>query len=212
MNKPACLIKICGMKDPELAAKTVHMGAQFIGIIMHPPSVRYVDSKQATIIAKHVKQAGGIPVAVFVEQNAKEMLALCKTTGINSVQLHGDTPRKTQHQLPQSIQRIYVIPVSSDGILLENPPTKILNKQRDLLLFDNTKAGSGKTFNWNQFPYTDDFPFLVAGGLNPDNVQQAISQLKPNGVDCSSGVENSPGVKSEKLIREFIDKVMISNH
>ena len=210
------IIKICGIRDPQLAVEAVKMGADYIGIMMHKPSKRYVDMKTAKNIADAVKRANGIPIAVFVDTPAQEIKIICENLAVNVVQLHGAISRKGHRYLPEFIKRIYVVHVDNDGNIHQdiNSDLKNLNKQRDLLLFDAIKGGNGKQFPYNNFHTTnfpallgearEGLPFLLAGGLTPDNVSSAIATVKPQGVDVSSGVERSPGIKDKTLIKRFI--------
>lgn len=203
------VIKICGLKDPDIAVEAVRLGAAYIGLMMYQQSKRYIDIDTATIIADVVKAVNGIPVNVFVDATADEMLANCQKTGVTVVQLHGAIARREHHKLPNEIQRIYVLHVDSSGHILEDVDEGIstLNSQRDLLLFDGVKGGSGQPFAWEKFvnPYT--IPFFLAGGLSTDNVATAIKICRPNGVDVSSHVENKKGDKDKNRIAAFIAQV-----
>lgn len=209
------IIKICGITDPELAATAVKLGTHYVGIMMYNLSKRYVNLNTAKTIAAHVTRAGGIPVGVFVDTPAHEIKSICQLCDINVVQLHGDISRRGHQYLPESLQRIYVLHVNDDGTI--NADTthglEYLDNQRDMLLFDGLKGGSGRVFNHNKFSYHGKIPFLCAGGLNPDNISTAIVTMRPYGVDVSSGVENAHGVKDKMLIKQFINNVNQSvNH
>ena len=99
-------IKICGLRSVPMAEEAVRAGGHFIGIVCHPASKRYVDSNTARDIAQAVLARGGIPVAVFVDHSAPEMLAFCQFTGINVVQLQGANARHDHPLLPKYYQRI----------------------------------------------------------------------------------------------------------
>jgi phosphoribosylanthranilate isomerase len=203
------LIKICGIRDPLIATACARAGADFIGIVFHPDSPRYVDVTQATAIADAAKKSGVIPVAVFTDQNTETMLKICQITGINTVQLHGKNARQSHHLLPKDFHRIYVRTVNSIGTILNDDEEnmKNLNVTGDYLLFDNEKGGSGMTFGWSGFHYAGPFRWFLSGGLTPDNVISGIEQLMPTAVDVSSGVEKSPGQKDIRLIEEFIARI-----
>lgn len=204
---PSTIIKICGIIDPELAVNAVRLDANYIGIVMDKHSKRYVNIQQAKVIANSVNKAGGVPIAVFVDTPANEMLAICGECDIKTVQLHGSISRKEHRHLPHSFERIYTIPVNQNGIPCPDIDDGLehLDDKRDFILFDGVKGGSGQAFNWNRFKHTSKFPFLLAGGLTPDNVATAINTLRPNGVDVSSGVEKKLGLKDIKLIKQFIE-------
>lgn len=206
-------IKICGVRDPETALFAAKSGANFIGIIFHPASVRNVDILQAEKIAAAAKQNGAIPVAVFVNTNADQILKICQIARINTVQLHGNISRQQHHLLPPDFSRIYVQTVNEQGDIQDDVDIglKYLNAKRDYLLFDNIQAGSGTTFNWTNFSYQGTMPWFFSGGLTVDNVNDAIQRFHPTVVDVSSGVEKTPGEKDHQLICQFIDKVKTGN-
>jgi phosphoribosylanthranilate isomerase len=207
--KSQTLIKICGITDPLLAQETVAMGAHFVGLIMHQKSNRYVKPETAKIIAQEIKKAGGVPVAVFVDDDADAMKLICEYCEISIVQLHGSHARQTHSLLPENYQRIYVMPVNPNGNILSDHDGGLtyLNPIRDKLLFDNIEGGTGTSFNLTNFKYHGPFNYFIAGGLTPQNVNAVITQISPAGVDVSSGVESSSGKKDKNLINLFIRAV-----
>ncbi len=205
----SALIKICGIKDPTLAYDAVRIGAHYIGIMTFSKSKRYVDIDTAKKIAQATQQAGGIPVAVFVNADAHEMQSFCQATEIDTVQLHGNLSRSSHHLLPDTIKRIYAIAVDSDGKIQRDTDggQSKLKKDRDQLLFDHIHPGSGIPFQITHFQANTDFSYFLAGGLTPDNVTTAIQLTSPNAVDVSSGVEKISGIKDRCLIESFIQAV-----
>lgn len=203
MDNPG--IKICGIRTAEMAQAVVKAGADFIGVVCHPGSKRFVDVATARDITAATYAAKGLPVAVFVNHSAEQMLRFCQDTGIKIVQLNGDLSREEQHLLPEEYQRIYVCPVDETG-----PKTAVLQGlsacdiQRDYLLFDHANSGSGRTFVWHTLEYRGPFRIGIAGGLSKDNVNAAVQTFHPCFVDVSSRVENPSGEKDIHLIREFI--------
>ncbi len=198
------LIKICGISQPQIAAVAATAGANFIGIVFHPQSSRYVNIQQAIAIAKATVTAGAIPVAVFVNQNANEMHNICLQTTIHTVQLHGDLSRSQHYLLPKNYTRIYVQNLLDNGHIINNIGLQYLDPGRDFILIDNTEAGSGNIINYQQIDYNLPFRWLIAGGLSAKNVNDVINYLQPHGVDVSSGVELSKGNKDCVLIQQFI--------
>lgn len=204
MNKT--LIKICGITTAELAEQAAIAGANYIGIVFHPDSPRYVNVKQAKAIATAAKQHGAQPVAIFTHHTAQVMQQICDEAGINIVQLHGTIARKEHALLPSTFKRIYVHPITESGSFLTINDDSISNcdKSRDFLLFDSMTPGQGKMFNWKNFNYGGCFSWFLAGGLTCNNVGKAIELLHPTAVDVSSGVEKKPGEKDINLITKFI--------
>lgn len=203
------LIKICGIRDPEIATQASLAGANLIGIIFHHLSPRFVTPTQATQIARATIKSGAIPVAVFVNQTANEMLNICETTKIKTVQLHGEIARAHHHLLPDEFQRIYVQTVPN---LKSDAGLQYLLPHRDFILIDHSDSGQGKKINWTTFRYEWPFRWLLAGGLTAINVPDAINLLQPDGVDVSSGVESTVGHKDIALIQQFISSVRGFTH
>ena len=173
------LIKICGITEPELAFKAAQLGADFIGLIFYKQSKRYVNIEQAIAIAEHAQQGGAQPVGVFVEHTAEEIIAICQQTGINIVQLHGETARYTQPELPAEFQRIYVVNVNYDGTIIADKKIKYLRQAHDFILYDGLDHGSGRAFYLDNFSPLAQFRFFLAGGLNANNVKLAITKVNP---------------------------------
>jgi len=201
------IIKICGIRDAEMATLAAEEGANLIGIIFHSSSPRNVSLEQAINISNAAKKARALPVAVFTNQTDIEMRAICEATNIQIVQLHGTTARAHHHFLPKEFQRIYVLNMTEQGELLTDSGLEYLDPARDMILIDHPEAGSGKMINYKKFNYPFQFPWLLAGGLTPNNVAMMIDKLRPNGVDVSSGVEVSRGHKDISLIKQFIKEV-----
>lgn len=195
------LVKICGITSPEMATYAAKRGAAYIGIVLCQKSVRYVSLDNAKIIAEAAKLAGAIPVAVFTETNADEIVRMANVIGVDVVQLHGRLSRAALTDLQQKFQVIYAVDDSH-----QIPST--LRSDKDFLLFDGVQPGSGQILNWTEIKLPKNMRCFLAGGLTAKNVAEAISIVKPYVVDVSSGVERAPGVKDEALINSFIESVL----
>jgi len=158
--------------DPKTAAYAVQKGANFIGILFSKVSPRRVSCEEGKAIANAVRAAGGEPVAVFADETLDEMQTIIDALELNVVQLHGDVPRSFCDQL--HLQKIYVAD--------ENPLPKSLDRQTDFLLFEN------------QLVKSEGFRFFIAGGLNGENVQEAIQKNQPQGVDVSRGARDPAAI------------------
>ena len=207
MSNP--LIKICGIRSANMAQQAVAAGANFIGIICHLGSMRYVDDAIAKEIAQITRAEGGVPVAVFVDHNAVQMRSFCERNEIDVVQLHGDKARTEHGKLPQHYQRIYACPVGDAGIRPEDlTQLEVCDLQRDYVLFDHTQAGSGQAFAWESLTYSGPLRTGIAGGIHSGNVREMLDILAPELVDISSGVESGiAGGKDIRLISDFIQTV-----
>lgn len=199
-------VKICGVTDPETAYFAATSGADYVGIIFAKESPRFVDPDRALAIAKAAKKGGAKVIGVFVEQDAEAMQKIADRLGLDGVQLHGEVARMSHGELSENLIRFYVCPISSDGFSLEEDHQGFdaLDKERDFLLYDGIRPGSGKSFDWDVFEPRPDFNFILAGGLNPENVSLAIKKQQPDGVDVASGVEKPRLKKCYKLIQAFI--------
>ena len=201
------VIKICGLKDPEMATFAVNEGAAFIGLIFERSSHRFVEIEQAKEIAIAVKEVGATPVGVFTSHRASEIEEIRATTGLECVQLHGKKAREAHLHLPSHLMRLFTCHVEESGAILEENLIG-LDPKRDFIFYDGVTPGSGHAFDWEAFTPTSSFRFFLAGGLTPSNVTKAIKLKHPTGVDVSSGVENpKTRQKDKELIRSFIQSV-----
>ena len=188
-------VKICGLSTKEAVKTTVSAGADYIGFVF-APSKRQVTLDQATELAKlipsHIQKVG-----VFVSPSQSELLEAIEKVGLDLVQVHGQVADDLFENLPCA--SIQAVQVDGNG--------HVPNSQADYLLFDAPVAGSGQTFDWGQLDTTKlAQPFFIAGGLNEDNVEEAIQHFTPYAVDVSSGVESN-GQKDHEKIRRFIERV-----
>ena len=188
-------VKICGLSTKEAVKTAVSAGADYIGFVF-APSKRQVTLEQATelaeIIPTYVKKVG-----VFVSPSRSELLEAIEKVGLDLVQVHGQVVDKLFENLPCA--SIQAVQVDGDG--------HVPNSLADYLLFDAPVAGSGQTFDWGRLDTTElSQPFFIAGGLNEDNVEEAIQHFTPYAVDVSSGVETN-GQKDHEKIRRFIERV-----
>lgn len=209
-------IKICGLRDAETARAAVEAGADAIGVVFVPQSPRYVSGDSARAIAEAVS-ADATVVGVFKDETREQIHSLATHIPLDELQLHGD------HD-PTEFAEAYVVkalPFDPATFVEELARwTTIATRQSNMqaLLIDTpdpTKlgGGTGHTFDWGQLRRILDTadlvpPIILAGGLTPENVGEAISTIEPWGVDVSSGVESSRGVKDADRIRAFCDAVL----
>lgn len=184
------LIKICGVRDPEIAHFAASCGATFIGMILTPGFERSVTLEQGALIARAALEGGAQPVAVFVSELPEEIEKACRAMNICTVQCY-----LQDISLPSFIHRFYV-----------NEPKAHLRPEQDYLLMEGSRPGCGEKIDPNHFIRPVGKAFFVAGGLNPSNVRETIRLYNPIGVDVSSGVEKDQ-CKNKELISEFIKKV-----
>lgn len=188
-------VKICGLSTKEAVEIAVSAGADYIGFVF-APSRRQVTLEKATELAKLIP-SDVQKVGVFVSPSRAELLEAIEKVGLDLVQVHGQVADGLFEGLPCA--SIQAVQVDGNG--------HVPNSQADYLLFDAPVAGSGQTFDWGQLDTTGlAQPFFIAGGLNEDNVEEAIQHFTPYAVDVSSGVETD-GQKDQEKIRRFIERV-----
>ncbi|MCB5178847.1 phosphoribosylanthranilate isomerase [Streptomyces antimicrobicus] len=190
-------IKICGLRTEQDLDVAVTAGADAVGFVFAPGSPRTVDAPTARRLAALVP-AGVLTVGVFRGQPVEEVRRLTEESGVRGVQLHGDEGQE------------YYEALRAEGRTLLRATAEHVRRcgeyGEDLLLLDAPDPGSGKPWNWGAPSFTaPEGRWLLAGGLTPGNVSEAVKTTGAWGVDVSSGVESSRGVKSPALIRSFIE-------
>ncbi|KQJ86188.1 N-(5'-phosphoribosyl)anthranilate isomerase 1, chloroplastic [Brachypodium distachyon] len=203
------IVKMCGItsaRDAEVAAKA---GAKLIGMILWPNSKRSVPLSEAKEISRVAKSYGAQPVGVFVDDDEETILRVSDSCNLQLIQLHGDSSRALLPALAKNNQIIYVLNADEDGKLINSLPSE--EYPIDWFLVDSAQGGSGKGFNWEKFQMPSvksKNGWLLAGGLHADNVCEAASALKPNGLDVSSGICSPDGIsKDPKRISSFMRSV-----
>ncbi|AFW93986.1 phosphoribosylanthranilate isomerase [Anabaena sp. 90] len=193
-------VKICGITQPEQSLAITSLGATALGFICVPSSPRYVSIAQiqAAIapITPNIDKIG-----VFANTTISEISQIVKKSGLTGVQLHGDETPEFCHQLRQSLSQVEIIKAIRVRSLEHLQTTTHYMDYVDTLLLDayhpQHLGGTGQTLDWlmlNQ-EFSPSLPWFLAGGLTPDNILTALSQINPHGIDLSSGVEHSPGNK-----------------
>ncbi|HHP7243916.1 MAG TPA: phosphoribosylanthranilate isomerase [Elainellaceae cyanobacterium] len=207
-------VKICGITKPEQGRAIALYGATALGFICVPQSPRYVMPQRiADIIAKlpapHQYRQPLDLVGVFADAEISTIEAVMAIAPLTAIQLHGHESPQFCQALKRQLPHIEIIKA-----LRVQSPDALSQSQRyesvvDTLLLDayhpNLLGGTGMTLNWaileNFYPPR---PWLLAGGLNPDNISDALTHLQPDGIDLSSGVEHQPGNKDlTKVARLF---------
>ncbi|MFS3129150.1 phosphoribosylanthranilate isomerase [Nocardioides sp. Bht2] len=192
-------VKICGLRTPEHIEVALAAGADAIGFVMNQTSSRRIDADQARSLVATV--AGRADTVLVVnDMPAAEAATIAKQVGIDVVQLHG-----SRYDADEFAASLAILPrVWRATSLAANPDLTVGAFGEEVLLLDAPKPGSGET--WDLSALVVNAPqgkWLLAGGLNPDNVAEAIATAAPWGVDVSSGVESAPGEKDAELIRAF---------
>ena len=206
-------IKICGITNVDDARAVVEAGADALGLNFYPKSPRYVERDQARAIVDALPK-DVVKVGLFVNADADDVRRTFDDLGLDLIQLHGDEPPSFLGQLgDRPVMRAFRLDrrgLEPVGEYLEDcrrlgcPPRLVLVDAHVKGLY----GGSGKTADWHalkDYPLDILFPPLVlAGGLVPGNVAEAIRTARPTAVDTASGVESSPGRKDRALVEAFV--------
>ena len=196
------LVKICGITNRDDAETAVASGADALGFNFYPKSPRYTTEEKAIKICERLPD-NIVKIGVFVNAGIKLLDKIASENFLSYFQFHGDESPNLCERYSGKVVKAFRINSSFDSALLEGYDTC------SMFLFD-TKVdgqygGSGLTFDWkilSSLPRTH--PFILAGGLNEDNVEGAIRIVKPYMVDVSSSVESSPGKKDPEKVKLFI--------
>lgn len=202
--------KICGITRVEDVHAVANAGCDAIGFVFYPPSPRHVTLDQAEILIRAVP-AYVQAVGLFVNSHADEIQDILKTVPLDILQFHGDeTPEQCQVIAQQVGRRWYkAIQVQPDlDVVAEIQRYQDAGASAVLLdaWHPDLKGGTGHSFDWDTFPKLN-IPLILAGGLNPDNIEQAILTTQAYAVDVSGGVESAKGIKDQQLIERFMQGV-----
>jgi phosphoribosylanthranilate isomerase len=198
-------IKICGIKTLDDALAAIDLGADLIGFNFYPKSPRYVEVGVCRGIMSKVRTIGRVTcVGVFVNATVDEIHATMDTCGLSLAQLHGDETVEFMETLEEkSFKAFRGIPESVDGFAGDDAPAFLIDAS-----VKGTYGGSGITADWNgATELAKKYPLLLAGGLTPENVAEAVGRVKPWGVDVASGVESAPGEKDARKMKAFVRAV-----
>lgn len=203
-------IKICGVTEPADATMCADYGADAIGINFHPGSPRYVNPQQSQPLLRAVHPLMS-SVGVFVGLPMRQITAMAYQMGLRGVQYHGEN-RELADAFPFSLISAFRIrdqkSITAIHTYLEmtrsfgSPPGAILVDA----YVEGQHGGTGQTAPWELLKnFKPGVPWILAGGLTPENVGEAVRLLKPDGVDVASGVESAPGKKDPAKVKAFID-------
>ena len=203
--------KICGITRVEDVQAVVHAGADAIGFVFYPPSPRAVTAEQAAALIQAIPPYVQ-SVGLFVNHSLEQIQDILKIAKIDILQFHGDeTAEQCQFIAQQLGRRWYKAIQVKPDLDIVTEIEKFQNAGASAVLLDawhpELKGGTGHSFDWTTFPQLN-IPLILAGGLNPDNIEQAILTTQAYAVDVSGGVESAKGIKDQQLIERFMQGVL----
>ncbi|MCB1001218.1 MAG: phosphoribosylanthranilate isomerase [Acidimicrobiales bacterium] len=193
-------VKICGITNEDDALFCVAMGADAVGFVF-APSTRQVAAQQVYDITRRLPPEI-LTVGVFRDEHPDRVIDTVMRSGVKAAQLHGHETPAMVADVAQQVRSVIkaVAAGTTDAARADAFGT-------DMVLVDAASPGSGQVFDWGLFADLPEGPrYVLAGGLDPDNVALAVSRAQPWGVDVSSGVERSPGRKDPLKVKAFIER------
>jgi phosphoribosylanthranilate isomerase len=212
------IVKICGLSTRETLDVALDAGADMVGFVFFPPSPRHLSLETARDLGKHVKRRA-TKVALTVDADDATLANIVETLQPDILQLHGIETvarlRDIKQKFGLPVMKVLAVATASD--LASLPGYAAVS---DRILFDarapkdaTRPGGLGAVFDWHVLEKLDlALPFMVSGGLNAGNVTDAVRVSRAGGVDVSSGVERSPGIKDPEMIRSFIRAARAVDH
>lgn len=200
-------IKFCGLTRQQDVLEAAQMGVHAIGLVFHPDSPRAVDVQQAQGLSR-VCPPFITRVGLFMNQDASTIIEVLKHVELDILQFHGEEPE----DYCVSFNKPYLKSIAMGGKTPDEIPE--YSSAQGYLLDSNElgqPGGSGKAFDWGNIPKNINKPVIVAGGLSPDNVTQAIQCIQPYAVDVSSGIESAKGIKDSEKMKTFINSVRVAD-
>lgn len=190
------VVKICGVTRAEDAAAAVAAGADMIGVVFWPHSPRAASEQQARRVRDAVPEGVAL-VGVFVDEDPRRIDELVESVGLDRVQLHGAEPRSLVERYgARAIRGV------RDGDVSHVPPGVPVVYDRP---WGETRDVEALYAHWRLASrLVAEHPLLLAGRLDPDNVAQAVREVRPYGVDCASGVESAAGIKDHERVRRLV--------
>src|SRR6266511_1502713 len=195
-------VKICGITSVEDAQAAVEAGADALGFVFYPPSPRYVTPEQASLIIRTLPPFI-TTVGLFVDVPVETVNSMAAQCGLDRIQLHGREPPDFCCRVVRPVIKAFRIKNAES--LLHLPHYRVAAYLLDAYVEGALPGGTGASFSWEFAAQAKPYgPVILAGGLTPENVEEAILRIRPYGIDVSTGVERAPGVKDHHKVRTFI--------
>ena len=205
------IFKICGLKNKESLLCCEENNADFFGMIFYEKSPRNITFNEAETLINISKELRIRPVGVFVDHEINDLKKIISSLGLNYIQLHGSEDQLYINE----IKRQFDVKIIKKISINNSEDLNIINKFKNIeyLLFDykplkyELPGGNSKSFDWNLLKDQKiKLPWFISGGINETNIKNIQNLLNPNGIDLSSGVEVSKGIKSNLKINNLFKK------
>ena len=195
-------VKICGITNVEDAQVAVDAGADALGFVFYPPSPRCVTPERAGQIIRTLPPFV-TTVGLFVDAPAEAINSIAKQCGLDRIQLHGRETPDFCKALTRGVIKAFRIKNAES--LANLPSYRVSAYLLDAYVEGALPGGTGASFAWELVAQAKPHgPVILAGGLTPETVAEAILRVRPYGVDVSTGVERAPGLKDHRKVRAFV--------
>ena len=212
-------IKLCGLTRIEDVTQAVAVGADAIGLVFYPPSPRCVAPETAARLVEALPPMVST-VGLFVNADLGEVAEVLRRVPLSLLQFHGDETPAQCREIAEAVRRPFmralrIRPDTTAADLLESQAAyRTASPLFSGLLLDtwsDAYGGTGKVFDWSLIPAEIAHQAVLSGGLNVQNVTDAVRQVRPYAVDVSSGIESAKGIKDTALMRAFVSAVRVAD-
>lgn len=196
-------IKLCGLRTADEVAAAIDCGVDAVGFVFVNKSPRYLTAEQAAPLVQQVQQAGLQAVGLFADHQADAVKQVVAQTQVDVLQFHGQESKAYCEQFDLRYWKaVPMLTVADPQAYMAQYPSA------EAFLLDayggSQMGGSGKAFQWQPLPTMNNQTVILAGGINPHNVQQALCETGAHYIDTSSGIESAPGVKSAEKMKSLV--------
>jgi len=198
-------IKICGITNVHDALAAVAVGADALGFNFYKPSPRYVTPQTAReIVAK--LPVSVLTVGVFVNEESQSLRNIANEANVAALQLHGDESPEYCRELGKDRYVIKTFAVANDFDVQRIQPYRVEAIMLDTK-HNSLRGGTGRVFDWSVAKEVNDFvpKLFLAGGLSPENIEEAVATVRPYAIDACSALEDAPGRKNHERMRAFVE-------
>jgi phosphoribosylanthranilate isomerase len=199
-------IKICGITNVDDARAAISAGADALGFNFYQPSPRYIIPESAREIIEQLPDSI-LTVGVFVNEDTESLTNIAEQSGIAAVQLHGDESPDYCRKLAANYEVIKVLAVADDFNMQVAQAYEVQAIMLDTK-HKTLRGGTGRAFDWSVATRVNQLvpKLFLAGGLSPENIEEAIAIVRPYAVDACSALEDRPGIKNGERMRAFVEK------